>query len=153
MVLSFFFWIYIVHFLFMFLFTVLHLCAPYYEKKLPITIPSWHTGCSLLHVVLLTVDLVLNLQDKDEKMLRLEESGADACIDEYFLHDSGSCNNNKYYTEQKGIVAESLHDVYICIILPGCNSWTFCVLLILCTNLHNSAMFLWVFLSRVDLMV
>lgn len=63
MVFTFLFSIYIVHFLFMFLFTVLDLsfwnvCVPYYEKKVQIAIPNWHTGYNLLHVVLLTVDLV-----------------------------------------------------------------------------------------------
>lgn len=75
------FWIYIVYFLFMFLFTVLHLPGKFLKCYVQITIPTWHTGSSLLNVVLLSVDLVFNLQIKNWKLMHLVESGADACID------------------------------------------------------------------------
>lgn len=61
------------------------------------------SGFSLLNVVLLTADIILNFRIKMWKLAHLVESGADACIDEYFLHANGSCNNHKYYRAQKGI--------------------------------------------------
>lgn len=82
----------------MFLFTVLHLsfwnfCAAYYKKKVQITIPTHTQVCYMLFWI-----------ENWHIWQNLEQIG------DYFLHDSGSCNTNKYYREQEGIFAETLID-------------------------------------------